>query len=396
MGRKLTKAYVTQVEKPGKYLDQDGLILRVKPSRKRGVTKSWIQRLTEVMPDGRPKQVDRGLGPWPLISLTEARGLAFENRRRAYDRRLETKRAAILAPAVPTFSEAAKQVKALKVQTLKGGASSKAARQWLDAMERYAFPVLGRLPVDRVSARHVIDVLQPLWTVKHSTGQLLLQRIGAILDWSVSLEYRKDRPTSAAILAGLPRLNGTAHKTHHKALPYDQVGKALKTIRATRAAKASKLALEFLILTATRTSETRLAQWSEIKFDSATWIIPAERMKGSRPHRVPLSDRAIAILREARQGNNAEFVFVGYQGKPLSESTLNRLCAQHIDGSPHGFRSTFRDWIAEQTDASREVAESCLAHVRGNGETATQRAYFRSDLLERRRTLMQDWADFLA
>ena len=213
------------------------------------------------------------------------------------------------------------------------------------------------------------------------------------MKWAVAQGYRQDNPAGDAIGAALPK-NGVAKK-HHRALPHAEVRAAITTVRASRANWATVAAIEFLILTAARSGEVRNARWDEVDFDTATWTVPADRMKMQREHRVPLSRRALQILLEARKmADSSGLIFPSVTGRPLSDNTLSKLLReQGVEAVVHGFRSSFRDWCAERSNAPREVCELALAHVNADRVEA---AYMRSDLFERRRTLMQSWADYIS
>ena len=219
------------------------------------------------------------------------------------------------------------------------------------------------------------------------------QRIGAVMKWAVAEGYRQDNPAGDAIGAALPK--NTVHRKHQTALPHAEVGAALATIQASDAYQATKLAFEFLVLTACRSGEVRGAQWQEVDLETATWTIPASRMKARLAHRVPLSERALAILHEARElKDESGLVFPSVTGRALTDSTISKLCRENNIGCvPHGMRSSFRDWAAECSDAPREVCELALAHVNSDRVEA---AYRRSDLFERRRKLMETWAAYIA
>ena len=204
--------------------------------------------------------------------------------------------------------------------------------------------------------------------------------------------HRPDNPAGEQVLQALPKIG--ANRKHYLALPHGKVGRALETIRETEAWPSTKLAFEFLVLTATRSGEVRLALWKEMDLDEAVWAIPGERMKANREHRVPLSSRAVEVLREAGEYfSGGKLVFPSPTGKPLSNATLSKLCRDNAIGAvPHGFRSSFRDWCGE-TGQPRDVAEQALAHVIKNKAEA---AYARSDLFDRRRALMEAWARYVA
>ena len=261
-------------------------------------------------------------------------------------------------------------------------------------MRFYVLPQLRERGVDTITTSDVLAVLTPLWSNKHPTAMRVLQRISAVCRWAIAEGHRTDDPT-ANVTSVLPNCNGA--EKHHEAMPYAQVGAFLPRLRTGAGPQAARLALEFLILTATRTSEVRLMTWNEVDLDGCTWTIPAVRMKMMREHQVPLSDRAMAILNEARAlaDDGSEWVFPGSGGTAMSPVALLRATRKVGESSatPHGMRSAFRDWCSEQTDAPHAVIEAALAHVVRNKAEA---AYARSDLFERRRALMLHWAAYLA
>ena len=237
----------------------------------------------------------------------------------------------------------------------------------------------------------MLAVVGPIWNDKRETARRVLQRIGVVLKWAVAGGHRPDTPIEA-VRAALPK-NGVS-RAHHRALPHGEVAGALAIIRESQAWPATRLALEFVALTAARSGEVRGMKWEEVDVDAATWTVPADRMKASRPHRVPLSGAALAILETARPiSDGTGLVFPSTTGRPLSDATLGKLMRDRgIDAVPHGFRSSFRDWCGE-SGIAREVAEACLAHVvRDKAEAA----YARTDYLDRRRGVMETWAAYLA
>ena len=237
-----------------------------------------------------------------------------------------------------------------------------------------------------------MTVLTPIWTSKPETPSRIRQRVETILDWAVAQGYRTDNPAGKAIAKVLPK--PPRQKTHHPALPYQQVGNALEEVRGSTADASTKLALEFLALTACRSGEVRLARWSEVDWDSKTWTIPADRMKARRDHRVPLSSRALEVLSEAKELGSEELVFPGRSGQPISDMAHTTLLRRlEIPCVPHGFRSTFRDWCIELTNTPWAVGEAAPAHTLGN---STEAAYARTDLFEQRRALMEAWAEYLS
>ena len=242
-----------------------------------------------------------------------------------------------------------------------------------------------------VTSAEVLEVLTPVWHVKAQTARRVRERIRAVLEWAVAMEYRSDNPCDRIAPVLGPQ---QATVEHMRALAHQDVPAALARVRASGAADIVTLAFEFLVLTAARWGEVRGAAWTEIDVAAAVWTIPAARMKAKRPHRVPLPERTAEILEAARTRGDGPLVFPGRDGAPLADKRLRRLLQQQgIAAVPHGFRSTFRDWAAEETDHPREVIEAALAHVVQNKVEA---AYARSDLFERRRRLMGDWAAYLS
>ena len=375
----LTPAFVRNVNQAGRYCDGQGLYLDVRPTGSRG----WIQRLT--IPGRR---TELGLGGFPLVSLKEAREKAFANRKLARDGgdpRAEKRR----SESMPTFADAARTV---WKQLRPGWRSPLHARLWLGSLERHVLPHIGKMPIAEVTSADVIGILAPIWHEKAPTARKLRQRIRAVLEWAVAMDLRPDNPCDR--IGPVLGAQGKAVR-HMRALPHGEVASALRTVRASNARPVVKLLFEFLVLTATRSGEVRGAAWTEIDRDEGVWTIPAGRTKGNREHRVPLSRRALEILEEARAlGGGSPLVFPRVGGKPIGNTAMSDLLrALKIAAVPHGFRSSFRDWAAEDTDHPREVAEAALAHKVRNPIEA---AYRRTDLFERRRRLMDDWARYLA
>ena len=341
--RPLTSAFVKTVRHsgragPDKYGDQHGLMLRVMPTGGR----QWIWRGTV-----RGKRVDLGLGGWPYVSLSGARQTAFEYRKLARDG--GDPRSLRSGQRTPTFSEAAMTVIGIHEAGWKDG--GKSANQWRASLRDYAIPKLGKLKVSDISTADVMAVLLPVWNEKPETARRVRQRIGAIMKWAVAQGHRQDNPAGDA--------------------------------------------LEYLILTASRSGEVRKARSDEVDLETATWTVPADRMKMQREHRVPLSERALQVLAEAREwADGSGLIFPSVTGRPLSDNTLSKLLReQGIPAVVHGFRSSFRDWCAECSNAPREVSELALAHVNSDRVEA---AYMRTDLFQRRRALMQSWADYIS
>ena len=256
------------------------------------------------------------------------------------------------------------------------------------------FPVFGDRPVDQVDTADVLKALAPIWTTKAETARRIKQRVRTVLDWAKASGYREGDNPADAITRALPKQKTKVR--HLPALAYIDVPVFLKTLRAAEAAAAIKLAFEFLVLTAARTSEVLGARWVEVDQQAATWTVPSERIKSGREHRVPLAPTALAVLKKASAlADGGPFVFPGrHTGKPLSNMALLMVLRRlrRKDITAHGFRSSFRDWAAERTNFPRVVAEAALAHVIPDKVEA---AYFRSDLFDQRRKLMNTWATFV-
>ena len=338
--------------------------------------KSWIQRLNI-----QGLRTDNALGHYPAMSLAEARAAAFERWKVAKgggDSRREEAKA-----ASPTFAEAAEAMIAVHEPSWR---SPKSGPQWRASLETYAHPVIGELPVSDVMPGHVMAIVEPIWNEKRETARRVKQRISAICRWAVAQGYRTDDPPGIVIDAALPR-NGV--QRHMPALPYDQVADCIAKVNSSqRASHSSKLALEFLVLTAARSAEVRKATWDEIDVEAATWTVSASRMKANREHRVPLSGRALEVLAEtAELSDGTGLVFPGArEGRPLSENTHAKLLRE-LGRRRHAWISfEFRDYAAEQTHTPHGVMEAALAHrIKDKAEAA----YARSDLFEKRRALTE-------
>ena len=372
---KLTAAFVRSVAKAGRYGDGDTLFLRVTPSGSR----SWIQRLTI---EGRRHDV--GLGPFPVVSLDKARRRAFENRVAIADGRnpLAEKRRV----KVPTFREAAERtVEATRARWRAGGKTEKI---WKQVLSQRALPAFGDRPVDTITREDVLRIVSPIWSSKPEVARRLRQFVRSILSWAQAHGHVEHNVAGEGLDGALPAMRRL--KRHLRALPYSEVGAALETVQGDTAAR---LCLQLVILTAVRSGEARGATWSEIDLEARTWVIPAARMKAATEHRVPLSDVALSVLAQARtlsDGSGVVFPSPMKRGRPLSDMALTKVL-RDVDLAErctvHGFRSSFRDWCAE-TGKPREIAEAALAHT----VPGVEGAYFRSDLFERRRRLMDQWA----
>lgn len=376
--KKLAAAFVRSVTTPGKYYDQFGLHLRVWPSG----AKQWLQRIAI-----HGKRRELGLGSYPLYSLAQARDKAMENLRIARDGGdpIAQKR----RHASPTFAQAAEKVIAIQRAGWTNGAKSEA--QWRQSLTTYVYPTIGDRPVSAIQPRDVLELLVPIWHTKPETARRVRQRVSAVMKWSVVHGYRKDDPAGDVLAPVLAKQNGV--KNHHKALSHAHVAQALAKVAASAAWTGTKLAFQFLVLTAARSKEVRLATWQEIDLKAATWTVPASRMKAKREHRVPLSTQALEVLQQAREiADHSGLIFPSLTGRALADATTSKLIRElGINAVPHGFRSSFRDWSGE-TGQPREVAEASLAHTIQNQAEA---AYARSDLFNRRRRLMQDWAAYV-
>ena len=359
--------------------DGNGLYLTVQPTGSR----SWIQR---IMIQGRRR--DLGLGAFPLVSLREARELAFANRKLAREGGdpANGKRSRV---RVPTFSEAAERV---WEDNRPGWRNEQHASDWMASMARHVLPRIGKLPVSSVSSADILETLRRIWHAKPSTAQRVRQRIKSVMAWAVAMEYRDDNPCDRLGLVLGPQQKVVEHM---RAVPHREVAGAIRKMWGSGATPAVKLAFEFLVLTAARSGEVRGARWDEIDLAARMWTIPATRMKSKREQRVPLCGRAVEILKAARALGNGRslLLFPSRGGKPISITRLPKMLSNlKVDAVPHGFRSSFRDWAAEETNHPREVVEAALAHAVGN---QTEAAYARSDLFERRRRLMDEWAAYL-
>ena len=387
---KLTALKVDKAKQPGMYADGGGLYLRVTPEG----TKNWVFRF---MLDGRPRWM--GMGPLHTIGLGEARTRAGEYRKQRCDgvdpieaRRAERQQARLDGAKSITFKACAEKFIAAHKA---GWRNAKHSAQWEATLETYVYPEIGSLAAQAIDTGLVLRVLEPIWSKKPETASRLRGRIEAILDWARVRGYRQGE--NPARWRGhldklLPARAKVRRVEHHAALPYAEIGNFMQALRRQEGTAAR--ALEFTILTAARTGEAIGATWGEIDFGANVWTISAERMKAGREHRVPLSERALAILEEIKpeQVKPEEFVFPGAKrGRPLSNMAFLMLLRRmkRDDLTAHGFRSTFRDWAAERTNYAGEVVEMALAHaVAGKVEAA----YRRGDLFGKRARLMDEWA----
>ena len=387
---RLSAVEVRSIARKGMYHDGGGLYLQVSASG----AKSWILRF---MLAGRARAM--GLGPLQAIPLAEARKRAAECRRMRVDgidpiaargaqraqRRLEAATAMTFKQCAGAYIEAHKA----------GWKNPKHAAQWPSTLATYVYPVFGGLPVQAVDVGLVMKVLEPIWVEKSETASRLRGRIESILDWATTRGYRQGE--NPARWRGhlenlLPKKSKVRRVKHHPALPYDEIAGFVAELRAQEGVAAS--ALEFLILTAARTGEVIGARWDEVDLAEKIWVVPAERMKAGREHRVPLSAAAATVLKRINEIHEGDNVFPGgKRGMPLSNMAMLALLRRMGRGdlTAHGFRSSFRDWAAERTNFPHEVAEMALAHTVGDKVEA---AYRRGDLFQKRRQIMEAWARF--
>ncbi|MFM0059191.1 tyrosine-type recombinase/integrase [Paraburkholderia phytofirmans] len=356
--------------------------------------RSWILRVKV-----GEKRREIGLGSYPAVSLKEAQTKAQGERDKisaGIDPILQRREAASNLRANQalelTFEAAAKRFMDAKSSEWK---NPKHGDQWRNTLETYAYPFIGRLYVRHIGREHVMQVLEPIWLTKNETASRLRGRLEAILNWSKVKGYRAGE-NPAAWRGNLENLLSKPSKVqkvrNHPALPISDMGEFMPRLRAIDANGAR--CLEFAILTAARSGEARGARFSEIDWDGNVWRVPPERMKAQKEHRVPLSAAAVILLKSMPQAKDQDLIFPSPRGKVLSDMTLLMMVRRlGVNAVPHGFRSTFRDWAGERTNYPRELAEVALAHVKGD---ATEAAYWRSDVLEKRRRMMDDWARFIA
>ena len=375
----LSATKIKTLTEPGRYIDGDGLMMEIAP----GGSRSWKLR---VRVDG--KRRDFGLGSLSIVTLTEAREKAREYRRliaQGIDPVAEKKKEKIV---IPTFRAAAEQVHAEHKASWKNG---KHQVQWITTLETYAYPFIGDRLVNDIEGPQIRKALLPIWLSKPETARRVRQRIGAVLDWAYVNGLRDSEAPMRSLSKGLPRQ--PKDDGHFAAMPYTEIPAFIAKLRERTS--VGRVAMEVLILTAARSGEIRGATWSEFDLDKAMWSIPASRMKMGRPHFVPLAPQVLDALERAKAFGApcTDLVFPGMKLKtPMSDMTLLKILRDMEAGvTVHGFRSAFRDWVADKTDYPGEVAEAALAHANSNKVEA---AYRRTDFLEKRKALMADWAAF--
>ena len=380
---KLTALQVQNLKRAGRFGDGGGLYLRIAP----GGSKQFIQRIVI-----NGKRRDLGLGPWPLVSLREAREKSFEIRRAVFqghdvmgERRREK---------TPTFAEAAERTHAALSPRWK---NEKGKAVWMQRLRKHVFPHLGSKRVDEISRGDVISALAPIWAEKRETARKTRQYVNAVFQWCLAHNFIANNPANYdEISAALPKM--PAARSHMRSIDYRELPEVMGIVEASGASPAVKLCFAFVVYTAARGNEARGALWSEIDIERKLWCIPPTRMKGGKEHRQPLSDEALAVLERTRaldDGSGLCFPSPQRKGRPLSDMAMMKMIrdlnlAEKM--TIHGLRASFRSWCAD-TGQPREIAEAALAHSTGS---AVEQAYIRSDMLQRRRRLMQSWTDYLA
>ncbi|MFP3584147.1 tyrosine-type recombinase/integrase [Paraburkholderia sp. SIMBA_055] len=372
----------------------DGLYLKVASETSR----SWVLR---VVVAGKRREIGLGAYAESGLGVAAARAKALAVRAEiasGVDPIMQKKEAASRLRASQalemTFEQAAKRFITAKEPEWR---NSKHGAQWTYTLEEFAYPLIGKMMVRHVTRAHVTEILEPIWTTKTETASRLRGRIEAILDWARVKGFRDEGINPAAWRGNLDKLLSAPKKTkrvrNHPALPIGEMGAFMVTLRATEGVSAR--CLEFSILTAARSGEARFAEWPEIDLEKKVWSVPAEKMKAKKEHRVPLSPAAVRLLQSIERKPGIDLVFPSPRsGRALSDMSLLELMRrQSLEATPHGFRSTFRDWAGEYTNYPRELAEVALAHIKGD---ATEAAYWRGDVLEKRRRMMTDWAEFCA
>jgi integrase len=377
---KLNFAKIKSLNTPGRYADGNGLYLVVDPSG----AKRWVLR-TIVMQRRR----DMGLGGFQLITLSEARVLATQYRKIARQGGDPIAERAAERRVVLTFKEAAE---AIHKERKDRWENTKHANQWINTLKTYVFPKVGSRRLNQLGTADVRDVLATIWLTKPETARRVKQRMKMVFDWAKASEMVSGAnpvDTASIGLGDQPKRD-----KHHKAMDYDDVRRFVSKLKNSDASIPVKLGFELLILTASRTSEIVLAQWAEFDLDNAVWTVPAARMKMRKEHRHPLTERSVNLLREAKAIQTCDYVFAGHKlDRPISNMAfLMTMRRMQEDATPHGFRSSFRDWASETTSYPHAVCEMALAHTIANKSEA---AYRRGDLFEKRRELMDDWAKYI-
>ncbi|KEO86036.1 integrase [Erythrobacter sp. JL475] len=376
---KLTALQIRNLKEPGRYGDGDGLAL-VLTGPNKGY---WVLRSTV-----KGRRRDIGLGSLSLVTLKEARESAFEMRRdiqRGIDPIAERRKQELV---VPTFADAAH---AVHKEQKAGWKNGKHRDQWITTLENYAFSTLGNRLVNDIEGPLIRECLLPIWLEKPETARRVKQRIGVVLDWAYANGMRETEAPMRSLNRALPRQ--PKQNSHFAAMPYEDIPVFIEHLH--KRTSVARLALEFIILCASRSGEVRGAKWSEVDLRNRVWAVPAERMKVGKEHVVPLTDAAIDVLERARPfyAECSDLIFPGRNVlRSMSDMTLLKILRYaKLPFTVHGFRSSFRDWAAERTGCPGEVAEAALAHSVANKVEA---AYRRTNYLDKRRDLMREWAAF--
>lgn len=399
MHGQLTASFVKNIKKPGVYSDKNrtGLRLRVL----RDGRKHWVQRFTI---QGRRREA--GLGSYPIVTLSMARNQALANKRMIYEGfdPIEEKRN---LNRMQSFSEAVEEYLESKLKEFR---NEKHKKQWRSSIDNYAVPIIGTTPIQDVNLNNILDVLRPIWETKTETASRLRQRLEAVLSWAIATGLRVG--PNPAIWKGnlseiLPKPSKIKTERHHAAVSLEDAPRFWQELQGREG--MGSLALKFLCLTAARSGEVRGMTWNEIDLENRIWTIPKERMKANREHRIPLPDAAVQILQDVPHLSGCYHVFFSPTGKQLSDMSISAVLRRMDENAvrngtkryldkrsdrpavPHGLRSTFRDWAAEQ-GIDHVLAELALAHTVGN---SVERAYRRTDMVEKRRDILEQWAGFL-
>jgi len=371
---------------PGRHADVHGLYLVVRDSGSR----SWMLRLQH-----RGKRRDFGLGPVRDVSLADARILASDYRKMVRQGLDPVKELGLRRKVAPSFETVARAC----YDAMKGGWKNQRHASWLSSLENHVFPLIGKTPIDAIDSTTVLGVLEPIWTTIPDTARRILQRIGTVLDYAHIKGFVPEEISLRSVTRGLPRQ--TRKVTHREAMPYADVPAFMKKLLAL-ANSTGRDALKLTVLTAVRSNETRFATWGEFDLDAGVWSIPAARMKMKEPHVIPLAPPAVALMRRLANERIAldgevvpeALVFTHARGKAISDMTMLKVLRdmKFVGITVHGFRSTFTDWAAEQTEFPKEIADKALAHT---VPSAVEAAYRRTDFFDKRRTLMNQWAAFV-
>ncbi len=389
--RTLTNKKIEEICQKGNHYDGDGLKLRVD----KNLNKNWIVRYQI---NGKTREI--GLGKYPFTTLKDARQKLFNIKKMIYDGidPLELKKESQLQKQKKkiTFQEMCEEfINAFQVEWT----NKKQKQQWTNTLKTYAYPIIGKLPLDKINNKHICKILNPIWNTKHETATRVRQRLERIFSYCIALKNMKG-PNPAAYKDNLQHLLPNVSKIisvkHHRSLDYNDVPHLISELQKLK--KTSSYALIFLIATSARTNEVIGATWKEIDLKNKIWTIPASRMKMRQEHSVPLNDTACKVLNIIHKHNSSNFIFLNNRKKSHISNDYMRLLLKtdfpeiYIKAVPHGFRSSFRNWAEENFNFSRRAVELCLAHSNKN---KVEKAYLRSDLFLKRQQIMNEWNNFL-